>query len=124
MSTPTTHTPAITSAVIAHGLMALGLHMVENNLSPFADVRFPRPGQPLTRAEECIELHITSAAMPAWAASISPDRVEILPRESTMFPFERRHYGRLPDSGVRVVLVELLEDMPRGLRGLLQVVSS
>lgn len=106
-STTTTHTgtrsPAVTAAIVAHGLMALGMHMAEHNLPLYLDVETPTAciGRPIDR----IVVQLSDQSVDAWADSIEVDSVTFTTLDDVALVEERHILGRLPNSGVRVDLM-------------------
>ncbi|WP_435744991.1 hypothetical protein [Nocardioides sp. SYSU DS0663] len=104
----TTTDTAVTAAVTAHGLMALGLHMAERNLPLYLDIETPAAGSRLDR----ILVQLDPTSMIAWVDSVETDEL----REDHRDRLREVHcFGRLPDTGVRVDLYYLAFDHTRAV---------
>lgn len=112
----TQHTPSpeVATAIVAHGLMALGLHMADHpGLPLYTGIR--TPDRTTYDQLDRIELHVTGPdRVEAWVASIDVDNVRVEPRGegAGSYPFHRLYFGRLPATGVRVVIEQLLAAIP------------
>ena len=100
----TYYTPEVTSAVVAHGLMALGLHMAAHDLPLYIGMDTPDRCRGRDRR---IEVHLRQQDLDEWAGSIDVDDTTVVTRDDTTYPAEYAVLGRLPDTGVRVRLYVL-----------------
>ena len=115
--TSTTYTPSpeLISTAVAHGLMALGMHMAECALPLYLGIDTPDAYNNRGRR---IEIHLTDKTFDAWVASIEVDDTGIeARREDSDYPTQYVVLGRLPNSGVRIRLYKLL---PRPILGAVQ----
>ncbi|CAI9417166.1 hypothetical protein [Nocardioides sp. T2.26MG-1] len=99
----TTYAPQVTGAVVAHGLMALGLHMAERGLPPYIELETPTT----VRRTDRMVIQLNAHTIDPWMASIEVADVTIDPRPAGLTMDTFHVLGRLPDSGVRVDLVYL-----------------
>ncbi|MDN4173960.1 hypothetical protein QWY28_13445 [Nocardioides sp. SOB77] len=97
---------SVSTAVVAHGLMALGLHMATRDLPLYADCDTPASGHPINR----IEIQLSPISMLPWSESIEVDEIIETPRGRAR---EVHCLGRLPDTGVRVDLWYVALDTAR-----------
>lgn len=98
-------------ATVPYALMALGLHMAENNLPLYLGIDTPGT----CHGRDTIRVHLNSWDVEAWVNSIYLDDVEYTERTSKEYRWERRHTGRLPVAGVRVELFDLHTTKPQPL---------
>lgn len=104
--TASTTKPVITAGIVAHSLIALGMHIAEHNLPLYTGLRTP---DACTDDRDHLTIHLAGEPLlTAWAESIEVDDITVEPRNSDVYPFARHYHGRLPNSGVRVELLELM----------------
>ena len=103
----TTYTPSpeLTATAVAHGLMALGMHMAECALPLYLGISTP---DAYSQRGRRIEIHLNDKTFDAWVASIEVDDTSVEARRSSEYPSAYVVLGRLPNSGVRVRLYKLL----------------
>lgn len=111
MSTVAAHrTPEVTAALVAHALMALGMHMAENNLPLYLDLETPAA---VANRGDRLAVHLGAEALDTWIASIEVDDITTDPIDDAVFTETFHVLGRLPNTGVRV---DLFYMAPRGCR--------
>ncbi len=101
-TTTYTPTPAVSTGIVAHALMGLGMHMAEHNLPLYLDVETPSAAT--LRTLNRLVIQLDAHTIDPWMSSIEVDDITSTRIDDSPFSTDFHVLGRLPGTGVRVDL--------------------